>query len=63
MENQTEIKVDRIYQKIWYPKIGENLGVQYEPENSIDKYAVCVKTTENELARYLKNGRSGKSSD
>lgn len=31
------------YKSIWTPKIGEKLQTKREPENLVDKYAVCVK--------------------
>ena len=33
------------YIDIWTPELGEHLEVQCEPENAIDKYAVCLKTS------------------
>ena len=35
-----------IYKKIWREGIGEELECNREPENSCDRYAVCVKRSE-----------------
>ena len=34
-----------VYKKIWQEAIGEELKCDREPENSCDRYAVCVKRT------------------
>ena len=32
-----------VYKTLWNPLIGEFLSCEREPDNSVDKYAVCVK--------------------
>ena len=44
---------------IWSPIIGENLEVVTEPENPVDKYAVCVKK-DGKIVGHLKKGNSGR---
>ena len=39
-------------------KVGEHLEVQCEPENPLDKYAVCLKTSNGTIVRNLKKGKS-----
>ena len=46
-----------VYKDIWTPKQGKQLDVLMEPENRMDKVAVCVKINEN-IGGYLKKGRS-----
>ena len=43
--NETQIKGHHVYKDIWAPELSEHLEVQCKPENSVDKYAVCLKTT------------------
>ena len=40
--NGSQIKGHHIYKDILTPKLGEHLEVYCEPENTVDKYAVCV---------------------
>ena len=44
---------------LWSPLIGEFLSCESEPDNPMDKYAVCVKK-ENKIVRHLPLGKSGK---
>ena len=39
--------------------MGEHLEVQCEPENPVDKYAVCLKTSNGTIVGHLKKGKSG----
>ena len=41
-------------------KAGEHLEVYYEPENTADKYAICVKTGNGAIVGHLKKGRTGR---
>ena len=43
ISHETQIKGHDVYKNIWAPELGEHLEVQYEPENPVDKYAVCLK--------------------
>ena len=45
ISHETQIKGHHIYKDIWAPELSEHLEVQCEPENPVDKYAVCLKTT------------------
>ena len=36
------IKGYHVYKDSWTPKTGEKLSTEREPENPVDKYAVCV---------------------
>ena len=48
-----------MYKDIWTPKQGEQLEVLMEPDNRMDKFAVCVKINE-KIVEHLKNGTSGR---
>ena len=43
LDLETFIKGHYVYNDIWTPKQGEQLDVLIEPDNRIDKFAVCVK--------------------
>ena len=43
LDLETFIKGHYVYKDIWTPKQGEQLDVLMEPDNRIDKFAVCVK--------------------
>ena len=45
------------YKSIWTPKIGEKLQTKREPENLVDKYAVCVKKN-HKIVGHLPLGRN-----
>ena len=57
LDLETFIKGHHVYKDIWTPKQGKQLDVLMEPENRMDKVAVCVKINEN-IGGYLKKGRS-----
>ena len=59
LEIQTYIKGHHVYKDIWTPEIGEQLKVRIEPDNCVDKYAVCVEK-DKKVVGYLKKGESGK---
>ena len=40
-------------------KVGEHLEVQCEPENPVDKYAVCLKTVNGTIVGHLKKEKFG----
>ena len=40
--------------------MGEHLECQCEPENPVDKYAVCLKTSNGAIVGHLKKGKSGR---
>ena len=48
-----------MYKDIWIPKPGEQLDVLMEPDNRMDKFAVCAKTNE-KIVGHLKKGTSGR---
>ena len=48
-----------VYKDIWAPELGEHLEVQCEPENPVDKYAECLKTSNGTIVGHLKKGKSG----
>ena len=53
------VKGYHVYKTLWNPLIGEFLLREREPDNPIDKYAVCVKK-ENKIVGHLPLGKSGK---
>ena len=57
--HETQIKRHHVYKDIWAPELGEHLEVQCEPENPVDKYAVCLKTSNGTIVGRLKKGKSG----
>ena len=54
ISHETQIKVHIVYKDIWAPELGEHLEVQCEPENPVDKYAVCLKTSKRTTVGHLK---------
>ena len=57
--HETQIKRHHVNKDIWAPELGEQLEVQCEPGNPVDKYAVCLKTSNGTLVGRLKKGKSG----
>ena len=57
---ETHIKGHHVYKDIWTPKQGEYLDVRCEPENLVDKYAVCVKNGNETIVGHLKKGKTGR---
>ena len=53
------VKGYHVYKTLWNPLIGEFLSCEREPDNSMDKYAVCVKK-EIKIVGHLPLGKSGK---
>ena len=59
ISHETQIQGHHIYKDTWAPELGKHLEVQCEPENPVDKYAVCLKTSNGTMAAHLKKGKSG----
>ena len=55
LDLETFIKRHHVYKDIWTPKQGEQLDVLMEPDNQMDKFAVCVKINE-KIVGHLKKG-------
>ena len=60
ISHETQIKRHHGYKDIWVPELGEHLEVQCELENPVDKYAVCLKTSNGRIVEHLKKGKSGR---
>ena len=58
-EMASYVKGDHVYKTLWNPLIGEFSSCEREPDNPMDKYAVCVKK-ENKIVGHLPLGKSGK---
>ena len=56
---KTFIKGHHVYKDTWTPKQGEQLDALMEPDNRLDKFAVCVKINE-KIVGNLKKGTSGR---
>ena len=52
------VKGYHVYKTLWNPLIGEFLSCEREPDNPMDKYAVCVK--KKKIVWHLPLGKSGK---
>ena len=37
------VKGFHVHKALWTPKVGETIQCEGEPDNPIDKYAVCIK--------------------
>ena len=61
ISHETQIKGHHVYKDIWAPELGEHLEVQCQPENSVDKYVVCLKTSNGTTVGHLEKGKSGRS--
>ena len=59
LELETYIKDHHVYKEVWTPEVGEKLKVLMEPENCVDKFAVCRKRYQT-VVGHLKKGYSGK---
>ena len=42
LELETHINGHHVYKEVWIPEVGEKLSVLMEPDNRVDKFAVCV---------------------
>ena len=59
LDLETFIKGHHVYKNIWTAKQGEQLDVLKEPDNPMDKFAVCVKINE-KIMGHLKKSKSGR---
>lgn len=48
------------YQEIWKPTLNEKLSTRREPDNPVDKYAVCLLQDRETIDGHLKKGKSGR---
>ena len=55
LELETYIKGHHVYKEVWTPELGEQLNVRIEPDNRVDKFAVCVEKDEEELREVRKD--------
>ena len=58
-EIDTYVKGYHVYKNIWKPTVNEELETEMEPDNVIDKYAVCVKKNTS-IVGHLPHGKDGK---
>ena len=59
LQNETHITGHHVYMEIWTSKQNEYLNVRSEPENPLDKYAVCV-LKDTDFVGHLKKGDTGR---
>ena len=59
LELETYIKGHHVYKEVWTQEVGEKLNVLMEPDNRVDKFAVCVEKNQT-VVGHLKKGDSGK---
>ena len=61
-EIDTYVKRYHVYKNIWKPTVNEELGTEMEPDNVMDKYAVCVKKNTSMVVHLplVKNGKFAK---
>ena len=59
-EIDTYVKGYHVYKNIWKPTVSEELETEMDPDNVMDKYAVCVKKNTSILG-HLPLGKNGKS--
>ena len=59
LELETYIKGHHVYKEVWTPELGEQLNVRMEPDNRVDKFAVCVEKDQ-AVVGHLKKGNSVK---
>ena len=52
------IKEYHLYQEVWQPKLYDEVQAIPEPENVLDKYAVCVCKQTNQTVGHLKKGKN-----
>ena len=52
-------RMSKVYKNIWTPKIGERLDTQIEPNNPVEKCAVCTRKSR-KVVGHLKKGATGK---
>ena len=54
LELETYIKGHDVYKEVWTPEVGEKLNVMMEPDNRVDKFAVCVEKIRQSLVIWKK---------
>ena len=57
--HESQIKGHDVYKDICAPELGEHLEVQCQPESPVDKYTVCLKSSNGTIVGHLKKGKSG----
>ena len=55
----TYVKGYHVYENMWKPTVNEELETKVEPDNVMDKYAVCVKKNTS-IVGHLPLGKNGK---
>ena len=58
-EIDTYVKGYHVYKNMWKPTVNEELETEMEPDNVMDKYAVCVEKN-NFIAGHLPLSKNGK---
>ena len=58
-EIDTYVKGYHVYKNIWKPTVNEELETEMEPDNVMDKYAVCVEKN-TFIVGHLPLGKNGK---
>ena len=58
-ELEIYFKDHHIYKEVWTPEVGEKLNVLLEPDNRVDKFAVCVEKDQT-VVGHLGKGDPGK---
>ena len=58
-ETNTYVKRYHVYKNIWKPTVNEELETEMEPDNVMDKYAVCVEKN-TFIVGHLPLGKNGK---
>ena len=58
-EIDTYVKGYHVYKNIWKPTVNEELETEMEPDNVMDKYAVCVEKNTS-IVGHLPLGKNGK---
>ena len=53
------VKSYHAYKGLWKPVINEQLTTELEPDNVVDKYAVCIKNN-NVIVGHLRLGKKGR---
>ena len=58
-EIDTYVKGYHVYKNIWKPTVNKELEIEMEPDNVMDKYAVCLKKSTS-IVGHLPLGKNGK---
>ena len=59
LELKNYIKGHHVYKVVWTPVVGEVLQVEMEPNNLVEKYAVCTRK-DGQVVEHLKKGLTGR---